>query len=1682
MDGSGYPDELIGKAIPFGARVLAVLDTFDAMTDYAMTESSSGSPRAYEIKKYTVEEALKYIEDESGKLFDPRVVEALIAVQRDDKRQAERKIDEPLLSSNANIGEVALPANIKDDIDLREYLKDAHQIQICGERVDGIEFSEEYSAILRDLVAGLPSDIKIILVQHNKGSPDSAEKRLLFFDESKGEPRWIFSHAGTRNNTGKFIYLPKQAFEEISRTEEGRKFLAKLIVYETKHFDEIGRTQLSSALPRTFRPRSLRSGVYTERDEVPRNDIIELKDFVKGYLGYRLYPKPIRQMIHKIDSMTAEIKRLSSVIGDIDKLLEKIRKLKTKEERELGAPEVVKLMEELENKLKRSERFEKRKALEIISSLKQEIASGRFENVLSRLGRGKDGARALLNRYLGIVFERRTRLEIWLREKNVYLPMQEWRREPDAWNFSTRFARSKNIAETEITSPEFYWAAKVPTIVRKYIAQLISQGSLGSDILGARGAVRIDYAGNGTSDDWFLNVGLDDLSRDPSTGKHKYGPMPSPNLFFRELSGFSGETANHFRKLWYEGDRNKRNKNRRQLISMYHNYRKTDILRGYVWNRDKQVYAISWSDQEGNRHNEKWMLIKDILRNEPAAFIKEAQEATAPKLASGETINTEAILRNTFQEEYETLFLEEGPVKAAYNISKVYYQDKKDERGIDLIVNNIMFARKIADIASIHISGLLSRKTRLKLIAASMVFGIPYKNLRHSRLDKDIILLASKINDIDKGISGLGLEKDNAIIDKIKRMIKDRIDTPEELLLYLALKTNQLDMSSTIGTDMYMEMIYVVSAIASDYGLTELAIEINNRALMHYDPGMYKWVKDIIDKKIGMQEESASEYMNELSTRLETVLRQKMQEAGPEGVNPLDVKIIPRKGPKDFVSVILKMLEKMGDRGAIFNIRNPSNIFSRIRSGEFRDIVDESFDTIVDIIGMRIIVPGDNDRACYYVESILRGIFREPGFFYAQELLEEYDDYIAKSPKANYMVPPYKGIHMTIARQVARKKVNIEIQIRTGYMDRLSHGVLSDSARKARKAGLKASYMNGYNPDIGVDLTKNINEIKKQLREGTMEHKGNLALIFVNAGNNRFIVELPKSAKGPTPVDVVCHRKFNYSDILNFGDIALIRMGEKRNIGPGVRLETGDEIEIKTKGTKPDRSINQAEKERLKEYVRYATTHRAMLICKYPTDSLLKDAARSGRVKLNKIGINLKSRDTMADLASIARRIYGFSEEAWQDELAAAVEGGIIEVTEIRANLREVQALISALNKPRPLASGETIKPASGFIEGAKRIFRSLTDSQDFEAHLDALSKALKENDKESALVELDYFRRSGNRQILKGLLEILFDEKIDSAMHNSEIIEIASLIDYIRNKEGLKEQEQKETEQVLRLETAPIENYHPYFFDEEDGIYYQFNNLVIPNLHKDFSQDIAKGGKIKGQTPGGVSFYRDGAEFFGGHQAAMLLMESGIGPENIEIVVNHRNNPGLKQGEKGFYGIDWFIKGERPLTENDKLRVKRHFDLTNDGRLRVKPQIRKAIRTISKRSYNLAFKPGFHFILYNFVEYRLEYQQGSDELLKSNLVAGAIINNLMEGGYLVTTAEKWFSDDEALYPSVGIPPVTAYGFLGDRPLTGRARVYKKSDSTIDEKWLDSYFENELKETVRYKMKEYTKELKILDA
>jgi HD-GYP domain-containing protein (c-di-GMP phosphodiesterase class II) len=64
-DGTGYPDGLKGEAIPLSARVVAVVDAFDAMT----------SDRPYR-RGMSADEAFTELREKAGTHFDPVCVEA----------------------------------------------------------------------------------------------------------------------------------------------------------------------------------------------------------------------------------------------------------------------------------------------------------------------------------------------------------------------------------------------------------------------------------------------------------------------------------------------------------------------------------------------------------------------------------------------------------------------------------------------------------------------------------------------------------------------------------------------------------------------------------------------------------------------------------------------------------------------------------------------------------------------------------------------------------------------------------------------------------------------------------------------------------------------------------------------------------------------------------------------------------------------------------------------------------------------------------------------------------------------------------------------------------------------------------------------------------------------------------------------------------------------------------------------------------------------------------------------------------------------------------------------------------------------------------------------------------------------------------------------------------------------
>jgi putative nucleotidyltransferase with HDIG domain len=99
-DGSGYPDGLAGEAIPVGARILSAVDCLDALA----------SDRQYR-RALPLDEAMRHVEHDSGKAFDPRVVAALKAryIELEHLARSQEPPERPTLSLDVKVDRGAAP-------------------------------------------------------------------------------------------------------------------------------------------------------------------------------------------------------------------------------------------------------------------------------------------------------------------------------------------------------------------------------------------------------------------------------------------------------------------------------------------------------------------------------------------------------------------------------------------------------------------------------------------------------------------------------------------------------------------------------------------------------------------------------------------------------------------------------------------------------------------------------------------------------------------------------------------------------------------------------------------------------------------------------------------------------------------------------------------------------------------------------------------------------------------------------------------------------------------------------------------------------------------------------------------------------------------------------------------------------------------------------------------------------------------------------------------------------------------------------------------------------------------------------------------------------------------------------------------------------------------------------------
>jgi len=86
-DGSGYPDGLRGEAIPIGARIVGVVDAFDAMIH----------TRPYRSARST-DEAIAELRRESGRQFDPELIPIFLSIVGEGGLDAEPAQGRPVLT------------------------------------------------------------------------------------------------------------------------------------------------------------------------------------------------------------------------------------------------------------------------------------------------------------------------------------------------------------------------------------------------------------------------------------------------------------------------------------------------------------------------------------------------------------------------------------------------------------------------------------------------------------------------------------------------------------------------------------------------------------------------------------------------------------------------------------------------------------------------------------------------------------------------------------------------------------------------------------------------------------------------------------------------------------------------------------------------------------------------------------------------------------------------------------------------------------------------------------------------------------------------------------------------------------------------------------------------------------------------------------------------------------------------------------------------------------------------------------------------------------------------------------------------------------------------------------------------------------------------------------------------
>lgn len=140
-DGTGYPDGLHSTAIPIGARILSVVDCFDALT----------SDRPYR-PRMSDSEAIRILLSRRGSMYDPSIVDAFIAIHSSVTKSIQAGTQELVLAS---------PNALEQTLGRNSGSPSTSAATASAASLDEIAASTEETLVLYDLVSGLTGHVEL---------------------------------------------------------------------------------------------------------------------------------------------------------------------------------------------------------------------------------------------------------------------------------------------------------------------------------------------------------------------------------------------------------------------------------------------------------------------------------------------------------------------------------------------------------------------------------------------------------------------------------------------------------------------------------------------------------------------------------------------------------------------------------------------------------------------------------------------------------------------------------------------------------------------------------------------------------------------------------------------------------------------------------------------------------------------------------------------------------------------------------------------------------------------------------------------------------------------------------------------------------------------------------------------------------------------------------------------------------------------------------------------------------------------------------------------------------------------------------------------------------------------------------------------------------------------------------